>query len=216
VTGSSSTPQAGTKTRLTTSVSRPRAVTITIRSIAASRFMSGAQARTIASSSISTIAVASAPEQDWNTGRGRHSEHFDQLGVRLLPHQRDRQVERVAPALPPHRQHAGLARAEADLVPSDQHMAAGERRVAAQGDFGGRREPPQLVIRLRAVQRTVNAVSLRLFSIAIACRRRPGATRRAASPRRIAGERAVGKCVHLDDPQFHQSLTPPAASIPSA
>ncbi len=42
-------------------------------------------------------------------------------------------------------------------------------RMAAQRHLGRRREPAQVEVRIVAPEGTVNAVSLRLFSAAIAC-----------------------------------------------
>ena len=69
-----------------------------------------------------------------------------------LGERRRRQIELEEIVAAGHGEDAGAGR-EAERIAVDQHVAGGERRVAAQIDFARRREPAQVIIGLAAFAR---------------------------------------------------------------
>src|SRR6267378_692383 len=84
-----------------------------------------------------------------------------------------------------------------------QHMRARERRVAAEIDFDGRREPAEIVaIALRNQEGSLGEIHLARDA------EHPGGfgwSRKNANCCWIAGEWSVGECVHLSNAEAHAS-----------
>ncbi len=137
----------------------------------------------------------------------RGEDRRQRLGIGLPRRQR----QLVAMAVARHRQDAGLARAEGHAVAAglgaEHGMAARQRRVPAQRDLGGGREPAQLIVRLAA------RVGHHEGGFGQVVLRRDLLERRVVEPtverhhrRRIAGEGSVREGVDLQERDLHISL----------